>query len=84
MESCIPQNDVGDKRNTADHVDLLTKWLGKMSKETARRIRQANANNPERAMALIWERLDECYGAPELINRRRGRVVKGVGHLDHV
>ena len=53
--------------NAADHVDLLTKWLGKNSKETARRIRQANPNNPERAMALIWERLDECYGAPELI-----------------
>ena len=53
--------------NAADHEDLLTKWLGKISKETARRIRQANPNNPERAMALIWERLDECYGAPELI-----------------
>ena len=53
--------------NAADHVDLLTKWLGKMSKETARMIRQANPNNPEGAMALIWERLDECYGAPELI-----------------
>ncbi len=53
--------------NAADHVDLLTKWLGKISKETAGRIRQANPNNPERAMALIWERLDECYGAPELI-----------------
>ena len=53
--------------NAADHVDLLTKWLGKISKETARRIRQANPNNPGRAMVLIWERLDECYGAPELI-----------------
>ena len=41
--------------NAADHVDLLTKWLGKIFKETARR------------MVSIWERLDECYGAPELI-----------------
>ena len=53
--------------NAGDHVDLLTKWLGKMSKETARRIHQANPKNPERAMALIWERLYECSGAPELI-----------------
>ena len=53
--------------NAADQVDLLTKWLGKISNETARRIRQAIPNNHERAMTLIWERLDECYGAPELI-----------------
>ena len=38
--------------NAADHVDLLTKSLGKISKETARGIRQANTNNPERAMAM--------------------------------
>ena len=63
MSECMSEINV----NAADHVDLLTKWLGKISKETARRIRQANPNNPERAMALIWERLDECYDASELI-----------------
>ena len=34
--------------NAADHVDLLTKWLGKISKETARRIRQANPKGETR------------------------------------
>ena len=62
MSECMSEINV----NAADHVDLLTKWLGKISKETASRIRQANPNNPERAMALIWERLDECYDASEL------------------
>ena len=43
------------------------KWLGDESSKHAISIRAANANNPERGIMRIWERLDERYGSPEVV-----------------
>lgn len=51
----------------SEEIDLLVKWLGKESAEHVNRIRMVNANNPERGLKMIWDRLQECYGSPEVI-----------------
>ena len=50
-----------------ENMDLLVKWLGAESATQAKRIRAVNVNNPEKGLLMIWERLEECYGAPEVI-----------------
>ncbi|XP_055012739.1 uncharacterized protein LOC129409873 [Boleophthalmus pectinirostris] len=50
-----------------EEVDLLTKWLGPKSSEQAKRIRAVHALNPTASAKMIWERLEECYGASEAI-----------------
>ncbi|XP_060772289.1 uncharacterized protein LOC132883105 [Neoarius graeffei] len=50
-----------------EEMDLLVKWLGKESGEQAKRIRGVHAYNPARGLDMIWQRLDECFGAPEVI-----------------
>lgn len=51
----------------SEEMDLLVKWLGKQSAEHARRIRAVHVNHPDSGLRMIWDRLDECYGAPEII-----------------
>lgn len=43
------------------------KWLGPDSTKHAHSIRIANASNHAEALRKVWERLDERYGSPELI-----------------
>ncbi|KAI2644797.1 Paraneoplastic antigen-like protein 5 [Labeo rohita] len=50
-------------------LDLMTKWLGKESGEMVKRIRSVHVNNPNLALHKAWERLRECYAAPEIIER---------------
>ena len=50
-----------------EEMDLLVKWLGPSSSKFARSIRAANANDPYRGLQSIWERLDERYGRPEMV-----------------
>ncbi len=47
-------------------IDLLVKWLEKESAEHAKRIRSVHINQPSKGLDMIWARLEECYGAPEL------------------
>lgn len=42
-------------------LDLMTKWLGKESGETVKRIRSVHVSNPNLALPKAWERLRECY-----------------------
>ena len=51
----------------SEEMDLLVKWLGKESTEHAKRIRAVHVNHPDRGLKMIWDRLDACYGAPEVI-----------------
>ena len=51
-----------------EEANLLVKWLGPKSSEFAQTIRVSNVSNPKRGVEKIWERLDECYGSPELID----------------
>ena len=50
-----------------EEMDLLVKWLGPSSSKFARSICAANANDPYRGLQSIWERLDERYGRPEMV-----------------
>ncbi|XP_061829090.1 uncharacterized protein [Nerophis lumbriciformis] len=51
----------------SEEMDLLVKWLGKESGEHAKRIRAVNTSQPQRGLQMIWDRLDACYGAPEVV-----------------
>lgn len=50
-----------------EEMDLLVKWLGTDSREKVKRIRAVHVKNPDRGLSMIWERLDECFGAPEVV-----------------
>ncbi|KAL0168120.1 hypothetical protein M9458_036342, partial [Cirrhinus mrigala] len=53
----------------AEETDLLIKWLGKESSEQARRLKAAYIRDPEGGIRAIWQRLEECYGIPEAIEK---------------
>ncbi|XP_062585397.1 uncharacterized protein LOC134247072 [Saccostrea cucullata] len=50
-----------------EELDLLINRLSGKSKEVASSIRNANPGEVNRAVKLIWERLDEMFGRPEMI-----------------
>lgn len=50
-----------------EEMDLLVKWLGADSREQAKRIRAIHEENPDRGRLMISERLDDCFGAPEVV-----------------
>lgn len=50
-------------------LDLMTKWLGKESSSQIKRIRSVYVNNPAVALQKAWDRLHECYAAPEIIEK---------------
>ena len=50
-----------------EELDLLTKWLGPTSSKYAASIRSSNVSNPAEALRKIWERLNERFGSPELL-----------------
>lgn len=55
------------KVTSLEELDLLVKWLGPEASRQALSIRASNVNDPSRGLSLIWERLDDRYGCPELI-----------------
>lgn len=50
-----------------EELDLLTKWLGPESSMQAKRIRSVHAHYPIAGVRMLWQRLEECYGSPEVI-----------------
>jgi len=52
---------------TLEEIDLLVKWLGPESSRFSQNIRSSNVNNPSVGLLRIWERLDERFGRPEMI-----------------
>ena len=50
-----------------EEFDLLVKWLGPQSAKQAKSIRAANADDPKKGLSRVWERLDERFGSPEII-----------------
>ncbi|XP_013421679.1 uncharacterized protein LOC106181750 isoform X2 [Lingula anatina] len=54
--------------NDREQLDLLVKFLGPKSSQQARSLRNASANDASLAIRRIWERLEERYGRPELID----------------
>lgn len=55
------------RASPGEELDLLIKWLGTESKKFAMTMRTANPKDPEKAVDLIWQRLQERYGSPELV-----------------
>lgn len=61
-------NTIKDLDLTAsEQLDLFSKWLGKESSAYVKRLRAVHIDNPNTALKMAWDRLDECYGAPEVI-----------------
>ncbi|XP_061891197.1 uncharacterized protein LOC133641474 isoform X1 [Entelurus aequoreus] len=52
---------------SSEEMDLLVTWLGKESAEHAKRIRAVHVNSPDKGLKRIWDRLETCYGAPEMV-----------------
>ena len=50
-----------------EELDLLVKWLGPESSTQAKRIRSVHVTSPANGVKIIWQRLEECYGCPEVI-----------------
>ncbi|XP_071146782.1 uncharacterized protein [Mytilus edulis] len=50
-----------------EEMDLLVKWLGTESSKFAKIIRAANAHDPPRGLQRIYDRLQERYGRPEMV-----------------
>ena len=50
-----------------EELDLLIKWLGPESKKYAMSIRTSNASCLNNGLQRLWERLDERYGCPEMV-----------------
>lgn len=50
-----------------EELNLLVKWLGPKSSAQAMRIRSVHVNNPRAGVLMVWERLEETYGSPEVI-----------------
>ncbi|XP_037095236.1 uncharacterized protein LOC119115110 [Syngnathus acus] len=65
----------------SEEVDLLVKWLGKDSSEHVKRIRAVYVTKPKAALQLSWDRLHECYGAPEIIENALFKRVDDFPHL---
>ena len=47
----------------------MQKWLGANSSKQATTIRSANAGSPENGLARIWQRLEDQFGCPQIIEQ---------------
>ena len=73
------KNIVSDLKVTPyEELDLMIKWLGPESTKHAINIRASHLNNPELHVGLkrVWERLDEKYGAAEMVEESLKRNVE--------
>lgn len=59
----------GLQLTATQELDLMTKWLGRDSSELVKRIRSVHVNNPSQALSKAWERLQESYAAPEILEK---------------
>ncbi|KAK3545643.1 hypothetical protein QTP70_008781 [Hemibagrus guttatus] len=55
--------------SATEQLDLLSKWLGEQSSHYVRRIRAVHTGNPDTGLRKAWERLEDCYGSPEIIEK---------------
>lgn len=51
-----------------EEMDLLVKYLGNESSKYAMSLCAANTSNPVKGLKRIWDRQDERYGSPEVID----------------
>lgn len=55
------------KVSTEEEIYLMIKYLGPESSKHANSIKISNVNNPTRGLKRVWQRLDERYGSPEMM-----------------
>ncbi len=55
--------------SATEQLDLLSKWLGEQSSHHVRRIRAVHTSNPDTGLRRAWERLEDCFGSPEIIEK---------------
>ncbi len=55
--------------SATEQLDLLWKWLGEQSSHHVRRIRAVHTSNPDTGLRRAWERLEDCFGSPEIIEK---------------
>jgi hypothetical protein len=58
-----------------EEIDLLVKWLGKDSQKYAQSLKISTSSDPIRGLCRIWDRLDERYGAPEMVEAALKRKI---------
>ncbi|XP_033755669.1 uncharacterized protein LOC117338425 [Pecten maximus] len=51
----------------AEELDLLVRWLGPESTKHAISLRAANSSNPSKGLLRLWERLNDRYGSPQMV-----------------
>ena len=51
-----------------EELDLLVKSLGPETSNQVLNIRAAHANNPTLGLKMAWERLDNKFGCPEMVD----------------
>ncbi|KAL3967947.1 NLR family CARD domain-containing protein 3 [Sarotherodon galilaeus] len=59
----------GLKLSSSEELDLLIKWLGHDSARHVKRIKTVHVCRPEVGLDKAWERLEECFGSPEIIEK---------------
>lgn len=65
----------------SEELDLLVKWLGKESSEHVKRIGAVHVTNPRAALHLSWQRLQDCYGTPEMVENALFKRLDNVSRL---
>ena len=53
--------------STEEEIDLLIKYLDPESSRQANSIKTANFGDPREGLSRIWERLNNRYGSPEMV-----------------
>lgn len=52
-----------------EELDLMTRWLGKESSNQVKHLCVVHIESPHVALVKAWEWLQECYAAPEVIEK---------------
>ncbi len=68
---------------TREELDLMVKWLGKESSEQVKRIRSVYVLNATAAIRMAWQHLEECYGAPEVIENALLKKIENIQKLSN-
>ncbi|XP_067306911.1 uncharacterized protein [Pseudorasbora parva] len=68
-QSSFSNSTTGLGLTSTEMLDLLIKWLGPESVKHIRRIRSVHVGNPDVALRKAWDRLQECYAAPEVMEK---------------
>lgn len=52
-----------------EEIDLFVRWLGPDLSNQAKCIKSVQVSNPSFGVHMIWRRLEDCYGCPEVIEQ---------------